>query len=93
LDGLPALLYFIVVLAYYIVPEVQMGKTLGKMVMGLKVVAENGSYSWGKAFIRNILRIVDGLPVLYLVGVICIAVTKKHQRIGDMAAGTLVVRG
>jgi uncharacterized RDD family membrane protein YckC len=94
LPTVPALLYFLVAMAYYVVPEVQMGgQTLGKKVMGLKVVTENGvEYSWGKAIIRNLLRIIDGLPFLYLLGVILIAVSKKHQRIGDMAAGTLVVK-
>ncbi len=42
--------------------------------------------------LRNILRIVDALPVLYLVGLGFVAVTGKNQRIGDLAAGTVVVR-
>jgi uncharacterized RDD family membrane protein YckC len=46
----------------------------------------------GKVAIRTVLRIVDGLPFLYLLGLIVVAVSKQNQRIGDMAAGTLVVK-
>ena len=91
LNGAPALLYFLLAFGYYLVLEATTGQTLGKKVMGLKVVALEGELSWGKVAIRTILRILDGL-FLYLVGVICIAVSKKHQRIGDMAAGTIVVK-
>ena len=91
LSGGPALIYFLLVLAYYLVPEGISGQTLGKRIMGLRVVALDASLSWGKVAIRNILRIVDGLPIFYLVGIIAIAVSKKHQRIGDMAAQTIVV--
>ena len=90
LDGGPALLYFLLVMAYYIGLEGTSGQTLGKKAMGLRVVALDGALTWGKVVVRNLLRIVDGLPFLYLVGVISIAVSKKHQRIGDMAAQTVV---
>ena len=42
--------------------------------------------------IRNLLRIVDGLPAFYIVGIVCIALTPNKQRVGDMAANTLVVK-
>jgi uncharacterized RDD family membrane protein YckC len=45
-----------------------------------------------QAVVRNLLRVVDGLPFLYLVGIITIAASKRDQRVGDMAAGTIVVR-
>jgi uncharacterized RDD family membrane protein YckC len=92
LSGGPAIVYFVVVIAYYFVLEAATGKTLGKMAMGLRVVAIDGAYTPAKAFIRNLLRIVDGLPFLYLLGLIVIASSKRKQRIGDMAAGTRVVR-
>jgi uncharacterized RDD family membrane protein YckC len=92
LNGGPAIAYFVVVLAYYFVMEAATGKTLGKMVMGLRVVSTSGPYTPMKAFIRNLLRIIDGLPFLYLLGIIVVASSKQKQRIGDMAAGTLVVR-
>jgi len=80
-------------LIYFIVMEATKGATVGKMVMGLKVVKKDGSaISWPESVIRNLLRIVDALPVFYIVGIICIAVTDLKQRVGDMAAGTLVVK-
>jgi uncharacterized RDD family membrane protein YckC len=93
LDNGAFVLYLLIVYGYYIVFEGLIGATVGKLMMGLQVVdLEGHPIGLGKAFIRSILRIVDGLPVLYLVGFVCAAVTSKHQRLGDMAAGTLVVR-
>ena len=92
LSGLPALLYFIIVLGYYIVLESAGGQTLGKKIMGIKVVAVDGPLTTGKVIIRTLLRIVDGLPAFYLLGFIVVATSKRKQRIGDIAAGTLVVR-
>jgi uncharacterized RDD family membrane protein YckC len=94
LTGGPAIIYFLVVLAYYIGLEATSGQTLGKKVMGLRVVSAEGPYTTGKAVIRNVLRIVDGLPILipYLVGLIVMVSSKNTQRIGDMAAGTIVVK-
>jgi uncharacterized RDD family membrane protein YckC len=92
LDGGPALLFFLIVMGYYLVPEALSGQTIGKKIMGLRVVSLAGPLTWGKVAIRTILRIVDAFPVFYLVGIITIAVSKKNQRIGDMAAGTVVTR-
>jgi uncharacterized RDD family membrane protein YckC len=92
LTGGPAIIYFLVVIAYYWILEAATGKTLGKMIMGLRVQAIDGAYTPMKAFIRNLLRIVDGLPFLYLLGLIVMATSKRKQRIGDMAAGTIVVK-
>jgi uncharacterized RDD family membrane protein YckC len=91
LNGLPALLFGAATIGYYLALEARTGQTLGKKLMGIKVVALEGEMSWGKATIRTLLRIIDGF-FFYLVAVICIAVSKKHQRIGDMAAGTVVVK-
>jgi hypothetical protein len=44
------------------------------------------------ALVRNLLRLVDMLPTSYMVGTICILVTRRGQRLGDLAAGTVVVR-
>jgi uncharacterized RDD family membrane protein YckC len=67
--------------------------TPGKLLMGLKVVKLNGErYDWRAVLLRNIIRIIDGAPILYIVGLISIAVTEKNQRLGDLAAGTVVVR-
>ena len=94
LTGVPFLLFLLVFFGYYILLESRSGQTLGKRAMGIRVVAEEGggTPSTGQAVGRTLLRIVDGLPVLYLVGLITVAVTRKDQRVGDLAAGTLVVR-
>ena len=79
--------------AYFILFEAFFAATLGKMVMGLRVVKADGSpYSWSSVIVRNLLRFIDALPVFYLIGLITVAVSKRNQRLGDMAAGTLVVR-
>ena len=90
-QGGPAFLWFGVVFAYYIVLEATSGATLGKRAMGLKVVKESGEpLDWQASIVRNILRIVDGF-FFYLVAAIAVWVSKKRQRLGDMAAHTIVV--
>lgn len=82
----------IVSLAYYPVMEKVYGASIGKMVMGLKVVTETGApLDWSAAIIRTLLRIVDGL-FGYLVGAILVWTSPTKQRLGDKAAKTLVVR-
>jgi uncharacterized RDD family membrane protein YckC len=91
LSGAPAFIWFLIALAYYVVMEVQMGGTLGKLAMGLKVVKESGEkMDWQASIIRNLLRIIDGI-FFYLVGAIIVWVSKKKQRLGDIVAHTLVV--
>ncbi|WP_232686284.1 RDD family protein [Halobacterium zhouii] len=68
------------------------GYTVGKRVFGIKVVKETGeTLDYGAAFVRNLLRIIDGL-FYYVVGFIAMAASDKRQRIGDRVAGTVVVR-
>jgi uncharacterized RDD family membrane protein YckC len=92
LSGVPFLIYLLLVFLYYAVLEAWRGQTLGKMVMKLRVVAIEGELTPGKVAVRTLLRVVDGLPFLYLVGFILLLVTKPRQRIGDLAARTLVMR-
>lgn len=79
---------------YFIVGEVLgTGRTWGKRWMGLRVVRDDGSrVRFGDSVIRNLLRIADILPGNYTVGMVSILVTKQHKRLGDMAAGTVVIR-
>ena len=93
LDGGAALLYFAIVFLYYFVQELAGGQTLGKRLLGIRVVREDGSAAGaGPIAGRTALRIVDGL-LGYLVGLIVILATgKKRARVGDLAAGTRVVR-
>lgn len=92
LHGFPALLYMIIGLAYYIVLEGMMGATVGKMIVGLKVVSENGGkIGYKEATIRTLLRIIDGL-FCYLVGAIVVWTSPSKQRLGDKVAHTLVIK-
>lgn len=68
------------------------GRTPGKRVAGLRVVEVGGRpIGFRAAVIRSVVRIVDALPGLYLVGIVAILASKRNQRLGDMAAGTIVV--
>ncbi len=95
IGGLIMSLVLIVVLwiFYGVVMESWRGQTVGKMVMGIIVVKENGEpCTLAAAFLRNLFRIIDILPNLYLIGFIVMAITEKKQRIGDRLAGTVVVK-
>jgi uncharacterized RDD family membrane protein YckC len=86
------LLYALIAYLYYVIFEAATAATPGKMLMGLTVVKVNGEpYTVGAVLLRNILRLIDGL-FFYVVAIVCMAVTAKRQRLGDLAAGTLVVR-
>ena len=69
------------------------GQTLGKKLLGIRVVmAGGGTPGTGAIVVRTVLRIVDGFA-FYLVGLIVILATgKKRQRLGDLAGGTTVAR-
>ncbi len=93
LTGWPLALYVVIVLAYYTILEVTLRQTVGKLVMGLEVVSLAGKpLTFGQVAVRTLLRLIDGLPFLYLAGIIAIAASKQHQRLGDMAANTNVMR-
>lgn len=69
------------------------GRTPGKRATHLRVVRERGNpVDLPASAIRNLLRIVDLLPGAYLVGLTSILLTRRNQRLGDLAAGTLVIR-
>jgi uncharacterized RDD family membrane protein YckC len=93
LGGLGSLIYLVVIFAYYTLLEGYLGQTLGKMLLGIKVVREDngGVPGLGAAAIRTVLRIIDGI-LFYLVAFISVLATQKNRRLGDMAANTLVVR-
>jgi uncharacterized RDD family membrane protein YckC len=68
------------------------GQTLGKRVMGLRVLCEDGSpVSWSVSMTRNILLTADFLPLFYTAGLLAMLLSRNFQRLGDLAAGTLVV--
>jgi uncharacterized RDD family membrane protein YckC len=69
------------------------GQSPGKRVVGLRVVKSDGSpVGFVEAAIRNLARIADVFPALYTTGALCVALTPRHQRLGDLLAGTLVVK-
>ncbi len=79
-------------LAYYGLFEGLFGGTLGKLILGMRVVKKDGTRAGiGRAFFRNLLRILDFLPVAYLLGIIMVAASSTKQRLGDRIAGTYVV--
>lgn len=87
---LPALaIYFL----YHPVLEIAMqGRTPGKRMAGVRLVDANGQTPGVAALlIRNVFRLVDGLPAFYAVGCVACLVTERSVRIGDLAAGTLLV--
>ncbi len=95
--GIVALLTFLpatlVYLLYHPVLEIAMGgRTPGKRMAGVRIVTTEGTTpGFGAIVVRNVFRFVDGLPMLYVVGLVCTIVTERNQRIGDIAAGTLLV--
>jgi uncharacterized RDD family membrane protein YckC len=69
------------------------GRTPGKRAAGLRVVRLGGEpVGFLASAVRNLLRLVDSLPGIYAVGAVCILFSRRNQRLGDLAAGTLVVR-
>ncbi len=92
--ALVLVLYFLVDWGYAIFLEgLWSGQTIGKKLFGLRVIQESGvRLSWLQAFLRNLTRPVDRLPLFYLVGGLSALFTPSQQRLGDLLAGTVVVR-
>jgi uncharacterized RDD family membrane protein YckC len=88
-----AVVYGLLVVAYYVLLEGYRGQTIGKMVAGIRVVSEATGQApgIGAAAARTLLRLVDGL-LGYCVAFVVTLSSAKRQRLGDMVARTLVVR-
>ena len=88
------LLYFVLQVGYPMVFEwFWRGQTIGKRLTGLRVVDAQGlNLQFSQIALRNLLRVVDGLPQFYLVGGVAMFVNRNNQRLGDLAANTVVVR-
>jgi uncharacterized RDD family membrane protein YckC len=94
-SGAIVLLQFLIFTLYGMITEwLWSGQTLGKRIFRLRVIDERGlSLGLKQVVIRNLFRFLDILPsTFYLLGSICCLFTKRCQRMGDIAAGTLVVR-
>jgi uncharacterized RDD family membrane protein YckC len=88
-----ALLFLVVFsFGYFIITEAATGATLGKRMVGIRVVGEDGEHiTFGAAVVRNLVRVVDAL-FFYFVGFISAILSSRGQRLGDRAAHTVVVR-
>jgi uncharacterized RDD family membrane protein YckC len=87
------LLSYLLMIVYFTLFEGSSGQTIGKKLLGIKVTMPNGrAPGHAIAFIRTIFRAIDCLPALYVLGMFCIYVSSQDQRLGDMAAGTIVVK-
>jgi uncharacterized RDD family membrane protein YckC len=93
-QGLILLSWFLLDWLYPVVFEAgKRGATPGKRAMGLRVVQATGSpITLGQAVVRNFLRFIDGMPLFtYVFGLTSCLATKRFQRLGDLAAGTVVI--
>jgi uncharacterized RDD family membrane protein YckC len=91
--SLALLAIFLVIWGYFIFFElVWNGQTPGKRAVGIRVLTVRGEpVTFVHVLVRNLLRVVDFLPSSYIVGAVSILVTRRSQRLGDLAAGTIVV--
>lgn len=89
-SGLPALFIY---LFYHLVLEILMdGRTPGKRIAGIRIVThDGGSPALLAHFVRNAFRLVDSLPFAYVVGIATTLLTRNNVRLGDLAAGSLLV--
>lgn len=92
-EGFALIVFFILWWFYPVVFEVCFkGQTIGKMQMGIAVVNDDLTpVSWGTSMIRNVLRTADFMPSFYMFGLLTMANTSCFKRIGDIAAGTIVI--
>jgi uncharacterized RDD family membrane protein YckC len=88
------IVYFVLTVGYFMSLEwVFRGQTLGKRVLKLRVVDADGlRLRFSQIVVRNLLRTIDMLPGLYTVGGIVLLLSPKLQRLGDIAANTIVIR-
>lgn len=93
-SGLHVVFYFALTLLYAAVAEwFWRGQTLGKRLLGLRVVDARGlRLEPAQVIVRNLFRLLDALPALYLAGGVSCVCDRYHRRLGDLAAGTVVIR-
>jgi uncharacterized RDD family membrane protein YckC len=89
-----ASLLLVFYIGYHVLFEVAGGgRTVGKRAAGLRVVMDGGAPIGLRAsLIRNLMRLIEGLPLFYMPAIVSALATRDNQRLGDLAAGTLVVR-
>ncbi len=83
----------IYLLYHPVIETVLRGQSPGKRTAGVRVASRGGGTpSHGAVVIRNVLRLIDSLPLFYVVGIVSCAVSKDRVRIGDIVAGTVLVQ-
>jgi len=85
---------FLIFWGYFVIFEtIWNGQTPGKRAIKLRVIRRSGQpIGAGEAMIRNLVRLVDMLPGFYGIGLVAMFVDKEGRRLGDLAAGTIVIR-
>ena len=79
-------------LYHYVLEAAMRGRTPGKRIAGVRIVTREGNTpSTGALLARNVFRVIDSFPFFYSVGLITTMITRTHVRIGDLAAGTVLV--
>lgn len=92
IGGLLLVAFFFTVFYFVLCESLWSGRSVGKWAMGIRVVSTQGRrVTFFSSLVRNLVRVVDYLPTGYLVGLVIMLVTKKEQRLGDLAAGTVVI--
>jgi uncharacterized RDD family membrane protein YckC len=91
--GMALILAFLLEWFYPVYFEVsRQGRTPGKKWMGIRVVNDDGTpITFGPSLLRNLMRFVDFLPMLYLTGIIASLCNRQFKRLGDLAAGSMVI--
>jgi uncharacterized RDD family membrane protein YckC len=86
--------YFVFTIGYAILLEwFWRGQTLGKRIVGIRVMDVQGlKLQFSQVVLRNLFRFLDGIPLFYLIGGAAMLVNRRHQRLGDLAANTIVIR-
>ncbi|MGO3645304.1 MAG: RDD family protein, partial [Pseudoalteromonas sp.] len=91
-EGLILLTFFVVSWGYNIFFEARTGQTPGKKRLSIRVVQDNGlPASFSQIVVRNLLRPADMLPFGYFLGLLVMSFNERFKRIGDWAAGTVIV--
>lgn len=90
--GMILLIIFSVEWFYPVLFELRQGATPGKKTLNLYVCHDDGTpVNWQSSMLRNLLRVADFLPFFYAIGLLSMFINRDFKRLGDLAAGTVVV--
>lgn len=91
-EGILLIIYFLISWGYNIFYEIKNGQTPGKKRLKIRVVQDNGlPANFSQIIVRNLIRPADMLPFGYFLGLIVMSFNSRFKRIGDWAAGTIVI--